>query len=215
MRGKSYVAIVAGMYLSSTFLPTLVSAQQNAFCIPKSDRVILGELTFPNTSGKDGKVRFAVRDGTWVTVEDTKANYFFAFNGIINDQTGKPNFVPYRLTRSSGSATKVFELDKSASPSFTSPDLAAPSRDIAIGKAVTFTSARGITLKVTGTSERTFAAPYISDLSQYSEQDLDQALGEWGDSVCCVTCQSRTVCASEVDTSCGHCGGGGGGFMVM
>src|SRR6476661_116253 len=102
----SFVASALGLVL----FPLWTRAQeQNAFCIPRSDRVISGELVLPNKSGKgrEDKVRFVVRDGTWVTVEDSKAGYFFAFNGIINDKTGNPNFVPYQLTRTSPNTTMV------------------------------------------------------------------------------------------------------------
>lgn len=202
MRQKLLLAVVWILFT----LPALASAQQ-AFTIPRSDRVIYGQLTLPNKS----IARFAVRDGTWVTVEVPMAHYFFGFLGQINDSTELPNFIPFELQRITPYKTKVNELDKTG---FNSPDRQDPARDIAVGQKVTFKSARGIKLWVTGKGESVFEEPYISDASQYSSEELEKGFGYSSSSSCCVTCQGATVCADSVETSCGSCGGSGGGHRL-
>jgi hypothetical protein len=187
-------------------LPALASAQ-GAYTIPRSDRVILGELTLPGGV----TARFTVRDGTWVTAEYPK-HYFFGFLGQINDSTDQPNFIPFELRRDKTDYDRITvnELDKTG---FNLRDRQDPARDIAIGQKVTFSSARGCKLRVTGRGEAVFETPYISDASQYSEEDLEKQFGYSASTNCCITCQGATLCASGVDTSCGSCGGGGHGWV--
>jgi hypothetical protein len=132
----------------------------------------------------------------------------FAFSGIINDFTGKPNFVSFRLFRITPTDTEVVELDKTPVKSRDVPD---SNRDIPIGRAVKFANAGGIMLKVTDIGESVFAAPYIADISRYSLEELEKEFGYSTDGMCCITCQERSVCASRVETPCGGCDAGGGG----
>jgi hypothetical protein len=209
--------MVAGISLMFLAIPAWTYAQ-GPFTIPRSDLTISGELTFPGKcvarSNEQPKVwidvpckaRFTVRDGTWVTVENSQLGYFFGFIGQINELTGKPNFIPYKLT-----PNHAEELEKS---DFDSKYMQDPARDIGIGQRVTFEKARGIKLLVTGTGESIFEAPYITDASRYSEEDLKKEFGYTTSSSCCITCQGATVCATSVDTSCGSCGGPGHGFEM-
>src|SRR5262245_7668658 len=97
MRGeeRNYMrerVLVAAAGIASLFLALSTPVySQEAFTIPRSNRVILGELILPDKTLPGGKfwARFAVRDGTWVTIEDRdkEGDYFFGFSGIINDNT--------------------------------------------------------------------------------------------------------------------------------
>jgi hypothetical protein len=174
-------------------------AQEEAFMIPKSDRVIMGELTLP-----DGyKTNFVVRDGQWVTVEDAKTGYYFGFSGVIDEKSGQPNFQVYRLTRTSeGTLAKA-----------TTRQL-----NVSVGKGVRylkFPKLHNTSLVVTGDGVWEFASAPIADPSQYTPFELKDLFGglETGNGLCCLSCDQRTVCAAGVSNSCGACGGGGaGGF---
>ncbi len=204
MRDK-LLFVRVGVFLMCLTLPTWAHAQE-AFAIPRSDRFISGSLTLPGNK----TARFIVQDGTWVTVERKgEGAYFFAFTGRINDQTGDPNFIPFRLNRGKTDSEKVDVIELDQDPR-RSPDFPDPARDIPIGESRVFRTARNIELEVIGTGVAKFSAPYISDASTYDPEDLEKRFGYSNAAVCCVTCQGVTVCGSSVDTSCGGCSSGGG-----
>ncbi|HEX6900167.1 MAG TPA: hypothetical protein VF789_10655 [Thermoanaerobaculia bacterium] len=176
-------------------------AQEPAFMVPRSNQVIIGVLTLP-----DGKTtRFAVRDGSWLTVEDKKAGYYFGFAGVVD---GDPNFFVHRLNRIPDGVA-VTQMTRPA--------------DIPVGTARLYLLPKsmlpkepklhGIKLKVIGAEEWEFATAPIQDPGQFTPDELKDLFGnpETGDSLCCITCQQRTTCATYVSTDCGKCGSGGGG----
>jgi hypothetical protein len=193
MNLKLSIAVMVFLSVSGS-LGTLY-AQDEAFMIPKSDHVIKGELELPDGS----KVKFAVRDGQWVTVEDRRAGYFFGFSGGIDERTSVPNFLLYELTRVKDD-TKAREIPGGLF-------------NIPVGKSHRYPMAKNILLSVKGTEEWQFATAPLADPSQYSPSELKELFGspETGDGLCCLSCNQRTICASAVETSCGSCGGGGGG----
>lgn len=210
--------MVEHLFRKTTFLALLLllgavslARADQAFAIPTSDKVIKGVLTLP-----DGfKAQFVVRDGTWVTVEDTISpnRYFYAFDGIV-DAPGKTNFRVYEIKRSYLSNMsindKVTEQTDPPLPRHGQP----VQRDIHVGRYVLFPSAQGIKLSVKGIEEGIFTTPPISDPSRIPASELEKIYGAGasGNGACCVSCGGRSVCATEVSTSCGACSGGGGGL---
>jgi hypothetical protein len=167
------------------------------FMVPRSNRVIKGDLIFP-----DGvKFKVAIRDGSWVTVENRKDRYYFGFAGIISPKTARPNFLVYSLLRTSPEDTAATQI--------------ALPQDIPIGKTIRYPIARNIMLSIKGVEVWNFANAPIDDPSQYTELELKKLYGEGSlDALCCLPCDDRTVCASSVSNSCGSCSGGGGGALV-
>lgn len=211
MQRKRRLATAVLIFIGSLLPFSLAHGQtaQSAFTVPRSNRVIFGELTLPDKS----KVKFVARDGTWVTVEDYKGRYFYGFNGVINEETGEANFVPYELNFPEGTTVRELMIKGPAGPEASSPYVADPRRDVRLGESITYAEAKGIKLTVTGKGEWAFAAPFVSDVEQYSEEVLYQKFGVTGVADCCVTCQTRTICATAVETACGSCGSGGGGAL--
>jgi hypothetical protein len=199
---------------------------EEAFMVPRSNRVIKGELILPDGS----PVKFGVRDGSWVTVEDRKENYFFGFSGVVADPVN-PSFLIYQLTRMAGGQTDVrYATEHPLVIPFGKGVVYSPVRNpaggvvgikpitepipISLVKKAKF-GAGTFRLLVNGFEEWQFATAPIDDPSQYSVEELKVLFGDpqTADGLCCVTCELRTVCANSVQTPCGSCGGSGGGGM--
>jgi len=191
------------LILSAVFTPQLFG--QDAFTVPRSNKVIYGQLAFPDGS----KVNFVTRDGMWVTVEDRTG--FYGFQGIVvNEKT--TNFNVHKIIRTVSPTGEV----RSATEEIFTP------RDIPVGASVRYQveeSARhpqkagSVRLRPTAVGEWAFALAPIEDPSQLPAMELLATYGVSGNGICCVTCNYRTICANSVTTSCGSCEGGGGGAL--
>mgnify|MGYP003622937210 CR=1 FL=1 len=196
--------LVASLLWVGSVSFSFASADQ-AFMIPRSDKVVRGELTFPDGS----KARFDSRDGTWVTVEDRQEHYFFGFSGVVQ-QANKANFQTYDIIRTSGQDMDVKEQVEFGA-----------NRDVHVGRFVRFPGARGIKLSLKGIEEWSFTVPSVENpvaaLPNLSPVELQllYGVGASTNSVCCVACGDRAVCATRVSTSCGDCSSGGGGALYQ
>ncbi len=211
--GRRLACLLAGAWLASSSVP---AASQDLLGAPRSNQVISGEVVLPGGA----KAKFEVRDGTFLTIENLKQNYFFGFTGTVNPGTGHANFVPWRITRMSEDEVKVTELGRSE---IYNSESASPLRDIPIGRARKFLLAQGTIIRVQDIKLGEFATPPIKgvELSSMSKEELQsiwdevqQDYGVFANGGCCVTCQGSTVCASSVSSSCGGCDGGGGGWLA-
>lgn len=163
--------------------------------VPRSDRVIKGDLRFPDGT----TASFVTRDGTWVTVEDHRTGEFYGFSGVI-EKKDSPNFVVYRIKRLDLESSHVDQLTHPQSTPVVGPR----------GPFVALGQSNGVAVRVTGIGEWSFATPAGLDPSQYTASELQVQYAS-GNGVCCVTCDSRTICANSVTTFCGNCSAGGGG----
>lgn len=179
------------------FLATSVQAQ--AFSVPRSDQVLVLELTTPE--GERAKVE--VRDGSLLTVRyDDDSSYLYGFSMAADAKLTSATISPLDIRDLWDGGQEVRQLAKTIG-------------DVPVGSSFEIPTPRGtFEFKLLSIVEglfpntRPLREPVASGLSP---TQLKKVYGKSAGGTCCVSCGPLTICATRVTLDCGSCDSGGGG----
>jgi hypothetical protein len=178
-------------FMMALMLSGIASVSGVPFGIPISDRVVEGEITFPQQP-EVAPVRFSLREGTLLTLADESTGRTDGW-ALVFDSAGQPTFRPFQLLNE--------DTIRQTGKVFTVP----------LGKAAL---SAGYEI-----SASRVVIGYFPDLSIINPRGLDPEklrtiYGKTGGGTCCVSCGSLTMCAGSVDMDCGSCSVVHGGRAV-
>jgi hypothetical protein len=176
--------------------------QGQAFSVPRSDEVIQVEIVLPG--GAQAKAE--VRDGSLLTIRnDAGGGYLYGFAMAVDAKSKRAAVTSVEIFDLPGGGQRVSQ--------FGGPE------DLMSGSPLEVETSRGIFQFrliniVTGKfpSIRPLKSPLKSGVSP---SQLQAIYGKSGGGTCCVSCASITICANQVDMTCGSCDSGGRSFPVQ
>lgn len=192
---RGWIGLLVGTFLIPAVLfPAALSGQSEAFSIPVSNRVIVGDLTLPNGD----LARFKVYDGAMVTLRTEGSERLWGFSPSLGTDTADE--VVFHVY-------EIFEYPDGNQAISEYGSLLPGATKTVEGDDLPFTA------RVAGIEEGSYSEDSLRTLAAAAldGQDVTEELGR-----CCVTCNGQTVCACKVKLSCGSCcspgccdGGGG------
>lgn len=177
-RRTAFVLIVAGgLALSSN--PQVMA---ESFSVPVSNRVIVGELSLPNSTTAE----FEAREGTMVRVDAVEAGYSYAFIPIIDPRTNQTRFTIFEISDLESGKEGVVEVASATD-----------------GSGLDFGGQR-FSLRVHEVERREFAVSAQAKNEGLHARELKKLYGH-NEGLCSVTCRALKVSAGSVRMDCGSC----------
>lgn len=165
-------------------------AAQQPFGVPTSDRIVVAELTLPDSN----QATVDVREGTLLTVKNQDLGYTIGLSPVIDESTGHVEFLVVDvLETETGSHVEFLsqiglEVGTFGSVATYMGDLDIQVEDVKVGK---------------------FPRQPVVEPRRLGPRELEQQFGVTAGGVCCVTCGPWTICGSSVSLGCGSCDSGG------
>lgn len=180
--------ILAGLIVSAGVFAGVASAV-SPFGVPISDRVVQGEFSVDDL----GTVRFAAREGTVITVQDTKSDKALGLSPALQGVgRGSVDFLVLELSGPDLGTVHGYEPE----PIATVRPASSLSMSTPLGPGV---------LSVERVVLGSFSRRAPDRAADSRPRELQERFGRTGGETCCVTCGRITSCASAIQIDCGTC----------
>ena len=164
-------------------IATAIGSSQ-VISLPGSGKLIDAELRLPQGAAP----RVHAREGAMITVRDEKNGHQFGLIPIINNRSGKATISSFDIIElKGGQEIRETSIQAIESGVYKKINQGKGSVDIKLNNVET-----------------------DSSLKQDQSLGLRKVYGASGGGLCCVSCDSITVCANRVDMDCGSCNASGG-----
>lgn len=187
MNKRLLAAVATFLFIAPILLGTVSAAPPFVFGVPRSDRVVSGEIGLPGPQ----PVRFVAREGTVVSIQDSEKHLTAGFSpAILGESQDEVAFLILELTGSDLEDVQQFGTVSTVNTG------ASSAVDTPLGSVV---------LSVGQVARAAFPPILESSLSGLRPTELRQRFGRTGGGTCCVTCGSLTSCGSAIQMECGAC----------